>query len=145
MGDALRATLQKQDPSGDRPVERDLWHGTSWANVGKILQQGFNRIFAGRHGTRLGVATYFSTTLGYSHRFCDRDGGGKDGTKVMILARVLTGRHCRGKASDVEPPLIDADRVLRYDSTVDDEEHPTIFAIFRDFQALPLFLVEFRS
>ena len=30
----------------------------------------------------------------------------------------------------------------RYDTTVDSMESPSIFAVFRDFQAVPLFLVE---
>lgn len=131
--------------AGELPEERELWHGTSWDTIPKILTQGFNRIFAGRHGTLLGVATYFSTDLAYSQRFCDRRGGGKDGTKVAILARVLVGRYSKGASTDVEPPLFDTEAGLRYDSTVDDKDNPKIFAIFRDFQACPLFLVEFRS
>jgi len=142
---ALRAGMHEQRGGREPPEERDLWHGTTWATVPKILEQGFNRIFAGRHGTLLGVATYFSTDIAYSQRFCDRGGGGRDSTKVAILARVLVGRYSRGASTDVEPPLIDGDGGERYDSTVDNEECPKIFAIFRDFQALPLFLVEFRS
>lgn len=131
--------------AGQFPEERDLWHGTSWETIPKILTQGFNRIFAGRHGTLLGVATYFSTELAYSQRFCDKRGGGTDGSKVAILARVLVGRYCKGASTDVEPPLLFAESGLRYDSTVDNEDNPRIFAVFRDFQACPLFLVEFRS
>jgi poly [ADP-ribose] polymerase 10/14/15 len=146
--DALRESMcyqLKSQGSDEAPGERDLWHGTSWSFLTKILQQGFNRIFAGRHGKLLGVATYFSTDLAYSNRFCDRHGGGKEGTKVVILARVLTGKHCKGSSSDVEPPLICPEGGLRYDSTVDNSEHPKIFAIFKDFQALPLYVLEFRS
>lgn len=141
--DALKAGVQAKDPSGP-PEERDLWHGTSWAILAKILRHGFNRSFAGRHGTLLGVATYFSTDLSYSQRFCDRRGGGKDGTKAVLLSRVLVGRYCKGSPSDVEPPILDMCSGERYDSTVDNVDHPSIFAVFRDFQAVPLYLVEFR-
>lgn len=140
--DALKASMQIQ--LGELLAERVLWHGTSWVNVPKILRQGFNRSFAGRHGTLLGVATYFSIDPAYSHRFCDRRGGGQDGTKAMLLARVLVGSYCKGTSSDVEPPVRDAETGERFDSTVDNEEKPGIFAVFRDFQAVPLYLVEFR-
>lgn len=143
MYDALKATTQAGN-GGAPPLERELWHGTGWLTVPKILKQGFNRSFAGRHGTLLGVATYFSADLAYSHRFCDRRGGGQDGTKAVLLARVLVGRYCRGNPSDVEPPVRDEETDERYDSTVDNEECPGIFAVFRDFQAVPLFLLEFR-
>lgn len=106
----------------------------------KILKQGFNRSFAGRHGTLLGHATYFSSDPRYSLRFCDK-GGGQHGTKVLILSRVLVGRYCKGSPSDVEPPVCNDDGD-RYDTTVDSMESPSIFAVFRDFQAVPLFLVE---
>mmetsp|Transcript_3156 Transcript_3156/g.5551 ORF Transcript_3156/g.5551 Transcript_3156/m.5551 type:complete len:575 (-) Transcript_3156:103-1827(-) len=141
--EAVRQGMQQGDT---QPVEeRDLWHGTSWGIVPKILEQGFNRIFAGRHGTLLGIATYFSTDLAYACRFCDRRGGGKSGTKVAILARVIVGRYCKGYGTDVEPPLVDSASGMRYNSTVDNVECPKIFAVFRDFQAVPLFLVEFKS
>jgi len=143
MYDALRATLQEQR-GGEVPVERDLWHGTAWATVPKILRQGFNRSFAGRHGTLLGVATYFSQDPAYSNRFCDKRGGGKDGSKVLFLSRVLVGNYCKGSPTDVEPPMLDDESGERYDSTVDAEEKPGIFAVFKDFQAVPLYLLEFR-
>lgn len=144
--EALRMSLQDQQADrGIADVELDLWHGTSWAIVGKILRDGFNRSFAGRHGTLLGVATYFSSDFSYSHRFCDRRGGGKDGTKVILLCGVLVGKYCKGSPSDIEPPVADPNTGERYDSTVDNEERPSIFAVFRDFQALPLYLVEFTT
>lgn len=142
--DALRLTLQDQR-GGSAPLEKELWHGTSWSQIPKILKEGFNRSFAGRHGTLLGNATYFSTDPAYSHRFCDRRGGGKDGTKALIVAQVLIGNYCKGCPSDVEPPIMDTTTGDRYDSTVNSDENPFIFAIFRDFQALPLFLVETKA
>jgi len=143
---AMKASMCDKN-SGQEPVEQELWHGTSWATVTKILRQGFNRSFAGRHGTVLGVATYFSADLAYSSRFCDRGGGGRDATKVVFLTRVLVGRFCKGSSTDVEPPIIEGEEELgtRYDSTVDNVDNPRIFAVFRDFQAVPLYLVEFRS
>merc|ERR1740121_1411102 len=144
MYSALKATMQ-EERGGVAPLERELWHGTGWAIVPKILRQGFNRSFAGRHGTLLGAATYFSADVAYSQRFCDRRGGGHDGTKAVLVSRVLVGRFCKGGPSDVEPPMLNAQTGERYDSTVDSEEQPGIYAVFRDFQAVPLLLVEFRT
>uniref|UniRef100_A0A7S0ZXP1 Poly [ADP-ribose] polymerase n=1 Tax=Noctiluca scintillans TaxID=2966 RepID=A0A7S0ZXP1_NOCSC len=141
MFEALRENLRVQRGSDNESLECELWHGTTWASVPKILRSGFNRSFAGRHGTRLGIGTYFSTDLAYSHRFCEAN---QKGTKVILLARVLVGRYCKGTSTDVEPPLLDESTGERYDSTVDNEEKPSIFAVFRDFQALPLLLLEFR-
>merc|ERR1712080_463684 len=128
--DAVRTTMQEQR-CGEPPVERELWHGTSWAITPKILRQGFNRSFAGRHGTLLGAATYFSTDPAYSRRFCDRRGS-QEGTKALLLSRVLIGKYCKGTSSDIEPPIMDAKTGQRFDSTVDNEERPAIFAVFRD-------------
>lgn len=135
--DALKSSLAE----GRDLEELQLWHGTSWAFIPKILKQGFNRSFAGRHGTLLGHGSYFSKDPRYSLRFCDKKGG-PDGTKVLVAARVLVGRYCKGSPGDVEPPVFDARTGDRYDSTVDNAEAPSIFAVFRDFQALPLFLIE---
>jgi len=144
MYGALRSTMKEQR-GGIVPLEKELWHGTAWPTIPKILRQGFNRSFAGRHGTLLGVATYFSADVAYAQRFCDRRGGGRDGTKAVLLSRVLVGQFCKGAPSDVEPPLREAQSGERYDCTVDNEEHPSIYAVFRDFQAVPLLLVEFRT
>eukprot|EP00930_Biecheleria_cincta_P030316 TRINITY_DN20994_c0_g1_i1.p1 TRINITY_DN20994_c0_g1~~TRINITY_DN20994_c0_g1_i1.p1 ORF type:complete len:614 (-),score=128.49 TRINITY_DN20994_c0_g1_i1:61-1872(-) len=146
--EALASSMHAQGPPAageeDLLLERELWHGTSWTLVPKILKQGFNRSFAGKHGTLLGHATYFSSDPAYSLRFCDRHGGGADGTKVLLVSKVFVGSHCKGSPSDVEPPLRDRETGDRFDSTVDNEENPSIFAVFRDFQAVPLFLVEVK-
>merc|ERR1712187_165496 len=142
--DALKSTMQEQR-GGESLAEKELWHGTGWATVPKIGKQGFNRSFAGRHGTLLGAGTYFSTDPAYSQRFCDRNGGGKDGTKTLFLSRVLVGNHCKGTKQDMEPPVMDAETGQLFDSTVDNENTPSIFVVFRDFQAVPLFLVEFTN
>mmetsp|Transcript_76007 Transcript_76007/g.180853 ORF Transcript_76007/g.180853 Transcript_76007/m.180853 type:complete len:590 (+) Transcript_76007:99-1868(+) len=143
MQQSMREELEGS-PTEDASLERALWHGTTWTTIPKILRHGFNRSFAGRHGTLLGHGTYFSSDLGYSKRFCDRSGGGMDGTKVVLLARVLTGSYCKGSSADVEPPLREEATGTRFNSTVDNEENPKTFVVFRDFQAVPEFLVEFR-
>jgi len=117
--------------------ERLLWHGTPWEAVGNIVQNGFNRAYVGRHGTKLGRGTYFAEDPCYALRFC-----GRGPSRAIFLAGVLPGRYCRGEEGLVEPPPADAETGARFDATVDDAEQPRIFCVFRDYQALPLYLVE---
>jgi len=121
--------------------ERLLWHGTLAECIPNIVLSGFNRGYCGRHGTKLGHGTYFSARAGYSARFCDR----RNKRRVVILADVLVGAWTKGTPELVEPPHCNAECLTRFDSTVDDVESPSIFCIFRDFQALPLYLVEFEG
>lgn len=139
--DAVRLTLAT-------PCERLLWHGTSWASVQNIMRGGFNRAYSGRHGTKFGNGTYFAVSPDYALRFCD-----PGRPRAVLLARVLVGRYVKGAAGMMEPPIIeekggDDELVVspstsrrRYDSTVDDIDHPHIYCIFRDFQAIPVGLV----
>lgn len=149
---AVRASM-------DQPEERLLWHGTSWRCLPNILRSGFNRAYAGRHGTKLGVGSYFSPDPAYALRFSDRG----PGPRVLLLASVLVGRFAEGSPGLLEPPLLpdggrrDAEGEgeaplalagapatkgggLRYDSTVDRRDRPRIFCVFRDFQAVPVAL-----
>jgi len=121
--------------------ELDLWHGTLVDCACNIVLNGFNRGYSGRHGTRLGHGTYFSSSAAYSLRFCDR----RRVRRVMFLSKVLAGVWTKGSPELVEPPHRDGDHLARYDSTVDDVSTPSMFCIFRDFQALPEYLVEFAG
>lgn len=115
--------------------ERLLWHGTSWDCVANIAQNGFNRAYGGRHGSKLGRGSYFAEDATFALRFC-----GRSQPRAIFLAGVLPGRFCRGAEGLVEPPALDAG--TRYDSTVDDAANPKVFCVFRDFQAIPLYLAE---
>lgn len=132
--DAVRNTMDAKD-------ESILWHGTSPDSVRNIVLNGFNRAYCGRHGTRLGHGSYFSSRADYSMRFCDR----RRPRRMMFLSKVLVGAWTKGSPDLVEAPHRDADGLKRYDSVVDDPEKPGIFCVFRDFQALPLYLVEFTA
>jgi hypothetical protein len=119
--------------------EHMLWHGTSWDSVANIARHGFNRAYAygaeARHGSRLGRGCYFAEEPSYALRFCGRG----EERKAIFLAGVLPGRVTRGAKGLIEPPIVDSSGA-RYDSTVDDEKRPRVFCVFRDFQAMPLYL-----
>jgi len=97
--------------------------------------------FLGRHGMKFGHGTYFSTSAVYSTRFCDR----RRPERLMFLASVLVGRSAKGSPELIEPPHRDDEGIVRYDSTVDDINNPSIFCVFRDYQAMPLYLIHFTS
>lgn len=127
---------------GNESCELDLWHGTSCECVPNIVLNGFNRAYSGRrHGTKLGHGSYFSASAAYSTRFCDR----KRHRRTVFFAKVLVGEWAKGSPELVEPPCKDAEGLLRYDCTVDDTESPVNFCIFRDFQAMPTYLLEFTT
>lgn len=118
--------------------ERLLWHGTSWECVPNIVRHGFNRAYAfnARHGSKLGRGVYFAEDPGYALRFA----GKTQRTRAMLLAGVLPGKHTRGKEGLLEPP--DSSGGFRFDSTCNDVKRPRVFCVFKDFQALPLYLVQ---
>lgn len=130
---ALRGTR------GETP-ELELWHGTTADCVHNIVVHGFNRAYSGRNGTKLGLGTYFSADAAYSLRFCGRKPGSR---RVMLLAKVLVRDYAKGSPDLVEAPFRDAEQMSRYDATVDDVEMPSMYCVFRDYQALPCYLVEF--
>lgn len=119
--------------------ERLLWHGTSWECVPNIVRHGFNRAYAfnARHGSKLGRGVYFAEDPGYALRFA----GKTQRTRAMLLAGVLPGKHTRGKEGLLEPPA-DSSGGFRFDSTCNDVKRPRVFCVFKDFQALPLYLVQ---
>jgi len=117
--------------------QRFLWHGTAWDSVANIVHNGFNRAYAfgGRHGAKLGRGSYFAEDPNYALRFC----GKGVVSRALFLAGVLPGKFTRGEDGLIEPPAMDASG-LRFDSTVDNVTNPRVFCIFKDFQALPLYL-----
>lgn len=116
--------------------ERMLWHGTSWDSIANIARHGFNRAYSGRHGSKLGRGTYFAEDPNYALRFCGRG----TPTRAVFLGGVLSGRCCKGSEGLVEPPA--DENGVRFDSTVDDVDRPRVFCVFRDFQALPMYVAE---
>lgn len=67
--------------------------------------------------------------------------------RVVFLAKVLIGRYAQGRPDYVQPPLLDYGFPLgkRYDSCVDDSDHPAIFVTFNPDQCYPLYLIEYTT
>ncbi|XP_029382789.1 protein mono-ADP-ribosyltransferase PARP14-like [Echeneis naucrates] len=134
------------DKNGQRDAgEKLLYHGTSRYNADGIMKTGFSRSFAGLNATSFGRGTYFSINANYSSHsdFCRP---AADGSKVMFVARVLTGKYSQGLKSMKAPPPINAQHPHdRYDSVVDNMDVPSMYVVFHDNQAYPDYLITFKE
>jgi poly [ADP-ribose] polymerase 10/14/15 len=124
-----------------RTREAWLWHGTEFANLGKICTSGFDRSFGAVE--RYGHGIYFARDANYSVR--DRYSPPEsNGVKYMILARVLVGEAIQGEQRFTTPQPKPPPRELEnYESFVDDVNSPSIVVATRDFMAIPEAIVAF--
>ncbi|CAM9626359.1 unnamed protein product [Lampetra planeri] len=130
---------------GQMICEKLLFHGTRSDSIDNITHHGFNRSYAGKNATVLGVGTYFALNAWYSasDTYSKPDA---NGTKYMFQARVLTGSYCKGDSSMKEPPLKSPfSKTVRYDSVVDNSFSPSMFVVFYDNQAYPEYLITFSK
>eukprot|EP01084_Bolivina_argentea_P302198 521588_1 len=108
-----------------------LFHGTSLANIEKIILNGFNRDYNKR--SAYGKGTYFAkharTALGYSKK------NEKLGISAMLVCRVIIGNYGLYKRSEEQ----------QLDSFVNHMDNPTIFVVNRDYHAVPLYLITFKQ
>ncbi|GAQ84501.1 hypothetical protein KFL_001920020 [Klebsormidium nitens] len=88
--------------------EKWLFHGTKQINAKAICTQGFNRSYAGSHGTSYGEGTYFAGGSFYaSYYSCcagSRELRGATNTYCMFVAQVLVGDFTQGASGMKEPP-----------------------------------------
>ena len=125
-------------------MEKYLWHGAPYNTLQTIIRNGFDRSFnkVGAYGQ----GNYFARDSAYSV-------GGytavhTDGYQYILLCKVIVGEPTMGgwDPRDGRYPKIS----LKHDNTefdtfVDDTANPTIFVSYRDFMAVPVYLVKFRE
>ena len=140
------ATKQSMNSKGSKGAnEMLLFHGTSWDTIMKINTLGFNRNFVSTHVYGKGI--YFARDASYSAS--DRyspPSPARNGNKYMYLARVLVGEFCVGKDTDMAPSKArhgSANANDLCDSTVDDQQNPSIFVTYHDSQQYPEHLITF--
>ncbi|KAM7415528.1 hypothetical protein PAMA_017845 [Pampus argenteus] len=122
--------------------EKMLFHGTGPGSIDLINKHGFNRSYAGAHGTMYGNGSYFAVDPAYSARGYSQPDA--VGNKRMYLARVLVGDFVQGKAGMITPPARSGNTSDLYDSVTDNPAKPTMFVIFNDIQAYPEYLITFK-
>jgi hypothetical protein len=110
--------------------QKFLWHGTQEANFESIVKNGFDRSYCGKNGTAFGRGVYFARDIEYSLGY---------GGKQVILASCVLGSKMELGAG-VKLPR-DHYCITTGDSA--DTEKASIFVLYKDFQALPLYLITF--
>ena len=95
---------------------------------------------------KLGAGCYFSTTAGCASqdKYCSPN---SDGERVIIAARVVTGRFCVGRRFLKSPPTIKDENgeVVKYNSVTDDMENPQMYCVFDDAAAYPDYIIKFKE
>ena len=95
-------------------------------------------------GKKLGAGVYFAKNADYSFNYAQVS----DGERRMFLCHVLLGLWTVGDEAMKVPPLIDEKKhpTDRYDSTVNAQTNPTIFAsCFKDNMVYPAYLIIFEG
>jgi hypothetical protein len=172
----LSDVVSREGPSSrDRNEKVWLFHGTDEDTVEKIVQQGFNRSFAGKNMTKYGKGVYFArdASCKAAHRMLPIERSPFatcQATLISILSSISRSadsssttystpnkqgvQHmflCRVVTGEFCLGQKDAPAppartgVILFDSTVDDLADPTIFVTYNDAQAYPEYLVRFRQ
>jgi len=134
-------TVQQNDNVAGNIEKTWLFHGTAAGTVPLIIQQGFNRIFAGKNATMYGKGVYFAKNASYSASRTYSPPDSK-GVQQMFLCRVLTGYSCKGVKDQLVPNTRDAKRHILYDTTTNSDK--SIFVTYHDAQQYPEYLIRFK-
>jgi len=142
-GALLTAKTEELKTRNVGQVERVLFHGTSFENVAKIVNNGFNRDFNRVH--KYGKGTYFSSSATVSAGYCKCDDADDPSMKVMLVCKVIVGEsHIGWKGINGSNWPLKEDQKTQYESLVDREENPSIFVIHRDYHAIPTHIITFK-
>ncbi|XP_065836494.1 protein mono-ADP-ribosyltransferase PARP14-like [Oscarella lobularis] len=102
--DVLAAKRAKEISARTATLELELYHGTREDAVQHVIDNGFNRIYAGTaSGKRFGAAVYFAKESRVSHYYARVNAQGE---KRMFLCKVLLGLYTIGVEGLLEPPVI---------------------------------------
>ncbi|CAF2747523.1 unnamed protein product [Rotaria sp. Silwood2] len=112
-------------------TEKHLYHGCPDKAANSIIEDCFNRSFAGVNGTAYGVGVYFSLNAAYSHDYTQPN---VNEERCMFVSRVLIGKTTKGNSSMKTRPL-------GFDSTTDGNH---IFVTYHDAQALAEYLITYK-
>ena len=121
--------------------EIGLYHGTQLETLPMILHQGFLRQFVSR--AVYGKGTYFARDAAYSCNptYAKPD---KNGLQHLLFCNVICGEFVKGEHTMKVPPIKKGKEYMPYETTVDDEQNPSIFVTYQDDQALPIYLISFK-
>ncbi|XP_065184537.1 protein mono-ADP-ribosyltransferase PARP14-like isoform X2 [Sycon ciliatum] len=136
-----KTQMENNPQSTSKSNELRLFHGTDATTVSKVIVQGFNRSFAGKHATKYGKGVYFARDASYSVSYSQASGGP---IYQMFQVMVLAGDYAVGSQNLLQPPLRPNSQVDVLDSTVDNVGNPSIYVTYHDSQAYPEYLITFQ-
>ncbi|CAF1348186.1 unnamed protein product, partial [Didymodactylos carnosus] len=113
--------------------EKTLFHGLPDDKTTFIINECFNRSFAGVNGVVYGVGVYFATNALYSNNYAVPNK--LSGERCMFVAKVLIGKAILGNSSMKTPPV-------GHDSTTDNKNE--IFVTYHDAQAYAEYLITYK-
>ncbi len=124
-----------------------LFHGTrNFGNVDTIAATGFDRNYSAAKDstTAFGKGAYFAVSAAYSLRgySCEHQALGGS---LLFLANVWVAEHTRGDPSMLNPPFKRGSACLRYETTVDNVQVPSMHVVYRDGQSYPAYLIHFEG
>ena len=120
--------------------EKLLFHGTSRDRIRGICEHNLNPgrsgEVTGRHS--FGRGAYFARNSKLSHGYTNPS---RDGTYLMIVAKVLVGLECVGDHDMTHPPVWRES--IAYDTAVNYSDNPGIFVKFEAAQYYPAYIVQY--
>ncbi|XP_058630288.1 protein mono-ADP-ribosyltransferase PARP11 isoform X2 [Onychostoma macrolepis] len=137
-----RKKIQLMRIKGQSDIEEQmLFHGTDAKNVQSICTFNFNCRLSDkkRRGHVYGKGTYFAKHASFANKYSNT----RQGTKVMLLARVIVGKYKTGH-EDYCTPNDDQNENI-HDSCVDNTLYPRVFVIFDSNQIYPEYVLEYHS
>ncbi|XP_063610546.1 uncharacterized protein LOC134784410 [Penaeus indicus] len=116
----------------------DLFHGTKPDIVNTICKENFDfRLHGESTGHIWGKGSYFGNDITFCYRYCRPD---STGLRYLFVAKVLVGAIVLGEKDLRRPPLNTATNNL-FDTTVDNETHPTIFVKYDKQEYYPEYII----
>ena len=91
--------------------------------------------------TLYGNGVYFAVESSYSHNYAVPN---QNKERRMFLVDVITGEYAKGERDMIDTPeRPGASSADQYDSVVNQMENPSIFVVFKDASAYPLYILTY--
>lgn len=141
----MREQLKSWDPAAtSSSIVKQLFHGTKAVDliVNSTDGHGFLPLLAGTAvGAIWGDGTYFARDAKYSDAYAEQLPSGR---KQMLVVDVLVGRYTQGVKGMKMCPLLPGEKYNRYNSLVDNTQHPGIFVVQHSDQAYPKYVITYH-
>ena len=131
--------LSSDELSIKEDYEKFLFYGTSYQNMAKVCQNGFDwRLFPdGACGAPWGKGNYFYRRAKAVKSHTD--------SRQLFIARCWVGEYTQGGPEMVLPPTRVDNGGQLYDSCVDKTDNPEVYVVFQPEQAYPEYIIHYAK